>query len=335
MGLRWDRISHIGEEGCEEPMKKLIRTASISIFALTLLLAIGGDSPLAADFPVKVTDDRCKEITIAKRPEGIVTLLPLYAEILIDLGAVERIVGVADSPDNPPVVEKLPKVGPAFNPNRELIVALKPDVVFGATDFNKLREALEAAKLIVITAGCFRGVPDFGAIKGITDVFKAIRTVGLAVEGSTAKADTLIGQLSEEIIAIEGAVLDRPKPIAAVLYPDPAGKAPPFAAGRGTPEHELLTRAGGLNAFAKLEGYPQVSFEELVKIDPEFIFTDPSQIKLITGDQRLQGLRAVKEKKVCGMKASQWTSSRLAKSLRAIAEMLHPQAFGKEPKPCV
>jgi len=187
----------------------------------------------------------------------------------------------------------------------------------------------------VITAGCFRGVPDFGAIKGITDVFKVLRTVSLAVEGSTARVDTLIGQLSEEIIAIEGAVLDRPKPIAAVLYPDPAGKTPPFAAGRGTPENELLTRAGGFNAFAKLEGYPQISFEELVKLDPEFIFADPSQIKLITGDQRLQGLRAVKGKKVCGVKASQWTSSRIAKTLRTIAEMLHPQAFEKEPKPCI
>lgn len=314
-------------------MMKLARKISIALFAVALLFAIGGGQ-LAADFPVKVVDDRCKEIVVPKRPERIVTLLPLYAEILIDLGALGRIVGVADSPDNPPEVERLPKVGPSFNPSRELIVALKPDVVFGATDFYKLREALEAAKIVVITVGCFRGTPDFGFITGIIDVFKAIRTVGLAVEGSTAKADALIGRLSEEIIAIEGAVLDHPKPTAAVLYPDPAGKTPPYAAGRGTPEHEILTRARGLNVLAALVGYKHVSFEELVRLDPEFIFTDPAQIKAITEDARLKGLRAVKEKKVCGIKASQWTSSRVAKTLRTVAEMLHPQAFGKEPKPC-
>lgn len=315
-------------------MTKILRTASIAIFALVLLLVLTGNSQLTTDFPVKVVDDRCKEIVVPKRPERIVTLLPLYAEILVDLGAVGRIVGVADSPDNPSEVERLPKVGPSFNPSRELIVALKPDVVFGATDFYKLRDALEAAKIIVITVGCFRGTPDFGTITGVTDVFKAIRTVGLALDGNITKADGLIGRLSEEIVAIESAVFDRPKPTAAVLYPDPAGKTPPYAAGRGTPEHEILTRAGGLNVLAALVEYKQVSFEELVRLDPEFIFTDPAQMKAITEDARLKGLKAVKEKKVCGIKASQWTSSRVAKTLRTVAEMLHPQAFGKEPKPC-
>jgi len=305
-----------------------------TLLTIALLALIGGGGQLAVGFPVKITDDRCKEVAVPKRPERIVTLLPLYAEILVDLGAAGRIVGVADSPDNPPDVERLPKVGPTSNPNRELIVALAPDVVFGATDFNKFREALEAAKLTTVTTGCFRGTPDFGSINGVADVFKAIRAVATASEESPTKASALIGQISEEVVSIEGAVLDSPKPTVAVLYPDASGKTPPFAAGRGTPENEAITRAGGQNALSKLDGYPQISLEELLRLDPEFIFTDPSQIKSITSDGRLQGLKAVRGGKVCGIKASQWTSSRVGRTLRAIAETLHPQAFGKEPKPC-
>ena len=304
------------------------------LIIIALLILSGGNVQTVAAFPIKVTDDRCKQIMVSERPLRIVALLPLYAEILIDLGVLDLIVGIADSPNNPPEVGRLTKVGPASNPNRELIVSLAPDVVLGATDFNNFREALETANLTVITAGCFKGAPDFGSISGVIDVFKTIRTVGMMAEEGGTKTDALIGRISEEVVSIEGAILDRSRPTAVVLYPDPSGKTPPYSAGGGAPESEIITRAGGTNALANLKGYPQISFEELLRLDPEFIFTDPSRIETITSDSRLQGLKAVKDGKVCGMKASQWTSSRVAKTLRSVAETLHPQAFGKESGPC-
>ncbi|MDW8141136.1 MAG: ABC transporter substrate-binding protein, partial [Candidatus Bipolaricaulota bacterium] len=49
--------------------------------------------PSLAEYPVKVRDDRGREITISKRPERIVVAgTPLYTEILIDLGALNRLV---------------------------------------------------------------------------------------------------------------------------------------------------------------------------------------------------------------------------------------------------
>lgn len=280
--------------------------------------------PLFADYPVTVTDERGVEITIPARPERIITILPLYAEIVRDLGAVERIVGVADSPDNPPEVADLPKVGTAFNPSVEVILELEPDVVLGA--FDPVRQTLEDTGVIV-----FLGGKPGGFIDRITEIFKLIRNVGLIVWGDSQRADELIGALAEEIVAIEERVLDSPKVTVAVLYRG-SFEALPFAAGPGTPEHEIVTRAGGLNVFSDLPLFgAQVGLEALIERDPEVIITDPAQIEFITGDERFQNLKAVRNGKVFGVRASRWTSSRVAETLLTVAKLLHPEAF-EEPQ---
>lgn len=294
-----------------------MRLARWKLFGLLALLVTTLVWPSFADYPVKVTDDRGKEIVIPKRPERIVVAgTPLYTEILVDLGATNRIVGVSESADNPPEVANVPRVGPAFSPNIEVIIALRPDVVFGAV--GAVRDSLERAGLIVVTLG----KQGSGAIDSVTEIFRTIRNVGLVIEGDTKKADTLIGRIAEEIVTIEGSVIDRIKPTAAILYP--SGDQPPFAAGRGTPENELLVRGGGINVFSDIADYKQVSFEELLRRNPSVIFTDPLLIPLITNNRLLQELQAVKNKKVFGIKASQWVSSRVAQTLKTVADLLHP-----------
>jgi len=286
-----------------------------TVLLLALLVALLAGLAISQGYPVTVVDDRGKEIVIPKRPERIVVAgVPLYTEILFDIGAGDRLVGVTDSPDNPPEAQMLPKVGPALSPSVEKIIELQPDVVFGA--WGEIRDALEAAGIIVFTTKF---------VASITDIFTTIRIVGLVV-GNIEEAEKVIGHISEEIVTVEGAVLGRPRPKVAILYAYTVD-APPFAAGSGTPENELILRAGGANVFADVNEYPQVSFEEIIATDPEFIFTDPAQIPYITGNERLKGISAIKSGKVFGIKASSFISTRVAKTLRAIAEILHPEAF--------
>jgi len=272
---------------------------------------------LANGFPVTVVDDRGQEITIPERPERIVVAgTTLYTEILLDIGAGDRIVGVASSPDNPPEVADLPKVGPSYSPSVEAILALGPDLVLGA--WGATRDGLEAAGVTVLTTGWITGLPD---------IFKTIRTVGLAV-GSAAEADKLIGRIAEEVVEIESKVLGLPPVRAAFLYmsgPD----TPPYAAGAGSIESELILRAGGTNVFADVTGFPQVSLEEVVKRDPQVIFTDPAQVENFYGSKVLLGITAVEEKRVYGIKASAVTSTRVAEALAEMARRLHPEAFAE------
>jgi iron complex transport system substrate-binding protein len=225
---------------------------------------------------------------------------PLYGEILVDLGALDVLVGVTDSPDNPPELDDVLKIGPSFpGPNIELIIALEPDVVLGAV-FD-VRDQLEAAGLVVVTPVAF--------IAGISDLFKVIETVGAVVDREGAAS----------------AVVQEDPVRAAFLFP--SGDGPPYAAGKGSIEGELLTRAGGLNVFADVAGGNVVSLEELIARDPQVIFTDLSQVDLITDNALLSGVSAVKNARVFGLKASSLTSTRVADALKSMALALHPGAF--------
>lgn len=278
-------------------------------------------SVLGAAFPVEVVDDRGQAILILAEPQRVVVAgVALYAEILVDLGLAGRVVGVSTAPGLPEALAGVPRIGPAFAPSFELILALEPDVVLGA--WGETREKLERLGIIVVTGGG----PE-GWIQGITDVFRVILLVG-QVMGATARAEALVGQLAQEIVTLESKLLDQPKKGAVFLYllaPD----SPPFAAGRGTPEHELLLRAGGANLFSDVTGYPQVSLEELLRRDPEVIFTDPAQVENFEASALLRDLRAVREKKVVGIPAAWVVSTKLGRALELMARALHPEVFGR------
>ena len=64
----------------------------------TCLLA--GAASLAA-LPVSLLDDRCRDVAFAEPPQRIVSLLPFYSEILLEVTGAGRIVGIGESPDTP------------------------------------------------------------------------------------------------------------------------------------------------------------------------------------------------------------------------------------------
>src|SRR5438094_6337191 len=91
-------------------------------FPLVLLLAAcrGAAAPSAtltagpsatASFPTSVTDFQGKSVTIAHRPDRIVSIGPSNTEFLFALGAGDRIVGVDDFSDEPAAAMTKEKVG--------------------------------------------------------------------------------------------------------------------------------------------------------------------------------------------------------------------------------
>ncbi|HAF71094.1 MAG: Iron complex transport system substrate-binding protein [Acetothermia bacterium 64_32] len=290
-----------------------MRRVCVLLLVLALGLGLG-----AQEFPLVVQDDRGQDILIPAPPQRIVVAgTALYAEILVDLGAEGLIVGVADSPDLPPELGNVERIGPWYSPSIEVVLALQPDLVLGA--WGTVRDALEGAGLRVLTTGLIAGLPD---------LFATVRAVGRAV-GRLPQAEALIGGIAEDVIKIESEVLDLAPVPAAFLYlaaPDDA----PYAAGAGSIEHELLLRAGGRNVFADVAGFPQVSLEEVIARDPKVIFTDPAQVENFSASPLLEVVTAVREGRIYGIKASAITSTRVALALEEMARLLHPEAFPDE-----
>lgn len=292
----------------------MTKTAWKGVWVLLVALALVGLVAAAQQYPVTVIDDRGFEIRIEQQPIRIVVAgIPLYTEIVIDLEALDRLIAVAGSPDNPPEVVDLPRVGQSFSPNVEIILSMEPDLVLGPGDWGGERGKLELAGITVLTTPLISGIPD---------IFSTIRTVGMAL-GLKEGAEMLIGQIAEDIITIEASSLAE-EPLRATFLYASVPDTPPYAAGSGAIENELILRAGGENIFFDVQGFPQVSLEEIVSRDPEVIFTAPSQIENITSNTLLKTVSAVKNGRVYGINVAWITSTKVAEALKQMGEFLHP-----------
>lgn len=262
-------------------------------------------------------------VTLRAAPRRIVVAgTPLYTYCLIDLGAGDRIVGVTSSVDNPKEVAATAKIGPSLGPSIERTLALQPDLVVGAGE--QVKAQLERLGVPVWTGGR-RG----GQIDRLDEIFRLLRSLGALLDERPERVEALVARIRGEVAEVAQKVGARPRPRVAVLYVAPGSGGAPFVAGRGTPEDELITLAGGQNVFADLSLHPQVSIEHVLQRDPDVVVTDRSQLASLAGHPLLRQLQAVQRGRAFGTATSLHSSSRVASAVRELAEHLHPDAFGR------
>jgi iron complex transport system substrate-binding protein len=114
---------------------------------------------------------------------------------------------------------------------------------------------------------------------------------------------------------------------------DGTDPAKPYTAGKGTFITQLIERAGGHNIASDLEGYPQLSLEQVVAADPAFIIlgdvrygVTPESIAERPG---WENLSAVKNGKVFPFNDDLVSrpGPRLVDALEELAKMLRPELF--------
>ena len=108
---------------------KVKRIKNKTFLLLTSYFLLLTSFALATDYPLTVTDDLGREVTLDAEPTRIVAMIPSHAETVCALGACDRLVGVDEYSNFPAEVSELPVLGSAFSPNIEEIVALEPDLV--------------------------------------------------------------------------------------------------------------------------------------------------------------------------------------------------------------
>ncbi|MHB1136006.1 MAG: ABC transporter substrate-binding protein [Coriobacteriia bacterium] len=307
-------------------MARHVRTVALMLVAALAAGALAGcagetaDEPTAAPtaaFPVTIIDDAGREVTIEARPERIVSLAPANTEIVAELGALDRLVGVTTYCDYPAEVADIEKVGDFVGPNLEAIAALDPDVVLLTTgvqaDVVTQLEALGASVIAVDP-------------QSLEEVYEAIEMVGAVIGEAEAAAETVASmQLQIEDIAesVEGA------PVLCFLE---IAQDPLFTAGSDTLLNDLIEHAGGENVVTEA-GYVAYSVEQLVQADPAVYLatkgsmSDPSDI---AGRPGFNSLTAVKGERVYLLDDNLVSrpGPRVAAGIEQIARALHPDVFG-------
>ena len=220
---------------------------------LLLLAACPGDSAPAGGTPAPPPPPSPGATT----PRRIISLLPSFTEILLELGCRERLVGVTSFA--PAGAKGVRSVGGLTDPDLEAIFGLEPDLVVG------MRSGMTAAVRERLADG---DVPHlFLPNETLEEALEAIVAIGERV-GAAAEAAALRERIEGDLDAVAAAVKGAPPVKVAVAVQT----RPLILAGRGSFLHELVVRAGGENiAGDSATPHPQFGLESFAVRAPEVI----------------------------------------------------------------
>jgi iron complex transport system substrate-binding protein len=275
-----------------------------------------------------LTDGLGRQVRITAPTQRIVSLAPSNTEILFALGAGDQVVGRDEFSNYPAEAVSIPSVGGSMgNYNFEQIAALKPDMVL-ASSLNTPEQvnALEQLGLTVYL------LPNPNDLDGL---YQNLATIG-SLAGKESQADELVTSLKNRVEAVESAISAvGTKPV--VFYElDGSDPAQPWTTGPGTFLANLIGMAGGINAGDDLgSDFAQISLESLLVKDPDLIILGDSNYGVdasqVAARQGWGGLSAVKDGSIVPFNDDLVSrpSPRLVDGLEILAQLIHPEAFGK------
>ena len=211
-------------------------------------------------FPLTLTDDAGREITLAAAPQRIVSLAPSNTEIVCALGACDRLVGVTDFDDYPAEVADIPAVVIGAVVDVEKVVAAEPDLILAAG--NELTPSSVISQLADLDLPVLVLYPET-----LDEVFGNISLVGEAL-GVTDAADELVADLKAERDELVALVADAPRP--RTFYEVGVFEGTIYTAGEDSFLASLIDLAGGEPILGDALT-TAIGLEDLVAADPELI----------------------------------------------------------------
>jgi iron complex transport system substrate-binding protein len=227
--------------------------------ALALLLTLTANCGLADTGAITATDMTGREVTLASPATRIVALTAADCEILYALGAGGTLVGRGAYCDYPAEVLDVPSVESGYETNLEQIIALEPQLVL----MNTMAQQKEQVEMLE-AAGIAVAVSTASDIEG---VYRSIQLIG-ALTGRDAEA----AALAEDMRATFASLAER-QVSGTVYFEVSALQYGLWAAGKGTFLQEIADILGLQNVFADVDGWAQVSQEQVISRNPDYIVT--------------------------------------------------------------
>lgn len=301
----------------------MLRKTLLFTLLLALLTACG---PQATPTPAVLTftDGLGREITLNGPAQRVVSLAPSLTEVLFAIGAGAQVVGRDELSDFPDEATSVASIGSTFGPlNTEAIVALEPDLVVAA-EINT-PEQVKALEDLGLTVYYFKNPLDFEGM------YKDLGTMG-TLTGHEEEAAALVESLSARVEAVEGAVAELTEKPTVFYEIDGTDPAKPWTTGPGTFMDMMITKAGGVNIGGALsESYAQISVEEIVLQNPDFIILGDAAFGVTVesiGQRAGWGdLTAVQEGNIVPFddNLASRPGPRLVNGLEELLKILHPE----------
>lgn len=311
--VAWAMALALGSAVCAAPRDALIRSAQTEAAPKRVYRDL--------------TDETGRAVRLAQPVERIVSLAPSVTETIYALGLQDHLAGDTDYCVYPPDARNKPKVGGSINPNIESIAALHPDVVVVTKTLNRLEtvRALEGLHIPVYAMNA----------QTVEEIISSTRRLAHALgysESAAAVTKDMQRRLSELSQRLAGTT---PKTVLFVVWQQPL-----ISIGRNTFIADALKHAGAESIVDSTQNWPQMSLEEVVKLQPEFLVSAASH----TGEgavdtealAKLPGWRSLvavqKHKFILVDEAIDRPGPSIANAIEEIARKLHPEAFEERPQ---
>ncbi len=216
-------------------------------------------------YPVTVTDQAGREVTIEKEPSSIVSGYYISSSLLIALGLKDKVVGIEAKADKRPIYKlaapeltELPNVGTAKEFNLETCAALSPDLVILPM---KLKDAAQSLTDLGITVLLVN--PESQDL--LTEMINTIATA----TNTNSEATKLLAYIYSQKDMLTSA-LSGVEPESVYL----AGNSSFLStAGPSMYQSSIIELAGGKNAADSITDtyWAEISYEQLLAWDPSYI----------------------------------------------------------------
>lgn len=266
---------------------------------------------------VVLRDDRQIEVTIAKPPQRIVSLLPSLTETVCALGQCDKLVGVDRYSNWPESTAKLPRMGGGIDPNIESVVAAKPDLVLMATSARGA-ERFTSLGLTVLAL----------EPRSHADVQRVMRIVAQALDVPVVESDRVWRHIDAAVNAAAQSIPAQAKGQRVYFEVSRA----PYGASESSFIGETLQRLGARNILpAALGPFPKINPEYVVRAQPDIIMVGDSNFADMTTRPGWQNMRAMRTQRVCHFKSEESdvlvrAGPRMAEAARLMAKCLTGKA---------
>jgi iron complex transport system substrate-binding protein len=318
------------------------------------MLDLGQTKLIILDKEKKLTlvDNADRVVTVPRPIERIVAPSPDIVRLIIALGACDKLVGTAKgakwcmcyyiaipASETPKTkcaervcggrLFELPEVGESSSiDNTELVVPLKPDVIFGKASTADATQEKTGSPVVVISSSGHM----------LDKLYSGIENVGIVL-GKEEEADELTSFVEEKVAKLEK--------VTSELSPDEKPKVYFATRLQGccspgvtttTGHYEPINLAGGINVAEGISG-TTVSKEQIIIWDPDmFLIVRYRGIRPVSGDPKdvilldpdLQTLRAVKTETLYYTSYAYCYGRPQDKNLAAafyMAKLFHPEKF--------
>jgi iron complex transport system substrate-binding protein len=273
--------------------------------------------------PFRVVEDETgRSVRIPVPVRRVVSLAPSMTESIYALGMDNLLVGDTDYCDYPPGAMTKHKVGGAINPSLEEIAALKPDVVLLTKGLNRLETVRSLEQL---------GIAAYATDPHTMDEIRSSVRRLAGILGNPAAGDALDNKLLQQETSLKQSLKNVPLTRALfVVWTEPL-----ISVGKHTFIADALLHAGAISIVESTQDWPQMSLEEMVRLQPDVLVFASSHSEAVKRDMEALAkrpgwseLNAVKQRKFAVVsEAVNRPAPRLFSAVDDLARQLHPEAF--------